>query len=423
MSKYRHIALAGLFVVSTVLSIFVNVPQAGATIPNRQTWVHQPGTCPPALEGAVFGLAGDNCGGTGTTFDTTQIYGHTLIRDTASPAAPCEAGRTTRLCYRMWYQGIDSDNRFFIGYALSPDGITWTRVPGSGTNGSVIGEGPTGTFDERNTAVATIVKDGLLYRMWYNAQDGSEVHRIGHVVSLNGLTWVRPVPNDPVWQGSDDPGTLVSDNVWSPFVLKEGLSYRMWYNPTTRENSRRVGLAQVTPGTPLSAVGLSGVDTVYTVTFNGAGNTGWSLELTNNRVVWWVLSTNGQWVSVSHPTTLTANTCHHLALTYDAATGTACLFVDGTPGIASTVGAITVGPDFVLGYSFIVGQIDELRISNTIRYTASFTVDSATAALVSFNEGSGQTTTDRTGANLTLDITSNPDAADPLWMASDALTL
>ncbi len=412
MSRYRHIALAGLFVVSIILSIFVNVPQASATIPNRQTWVHQPGTCPPALEGAVFGLAGDACGGTGTTFDTTQIYGHTLIRDAASPATPCEAGRTTGLCYRMWYsgfdnvgvrriglalspdgitwtrvvgpgpngsvlgpgptgtfdsanvsfpsvirtptgylmwytggdgttfaiglasspdgvtwtripgplpggavlrpsgiagtfdqtiiaaprvlrdtatptapceggrttglcyrmwyQGIDSNNRFFIGYALSPDGLTWTRVPGPGTNGSVIGEGPTGTFDERNAAVATIVKDGLLYRMWYNAQDGSGVHRIGHVVSLDGLTWVRPVPNDPVWRGSDDPGTLVPDNVWSPFVLKEGLSYRMWYNHTTRENSRRVGLAQVTPGTPLSAVGLSGVGTVYTVTFTTA---------------------------------------------------------------------------------------------------------------------------------------------------------
>ncbi|WP_298490319.1 hypothetical protein, partial [uncultured Chloroflexus sp.] len=47
-----------------------------ATIPNRQPWVHQPGTCPPTLEGAVFGLAGDACGGSGTSFDTTQIYGH-----------------------------------------------------------------------------------------------------------------------------------------------------------------------------------------------------------------------------------------------------------------------------------------------------------------------------------------------------------
>ncbi|MFN3373608.1 MAG: hypothetical protein ACK44M_08600, partial [Chloroflexus sp.] len=233
-------------------------------------WVHQPGTCPPTLEGAVFGRAGDACGGSGTSFDTTQIYGHSLIRDEASPTAPCESGRTSGLCYRMWYQGIDSSNRLFIGYALSPDGRTWTRVPGPGTNGSVIGEGPTGTFDAQNAAIAAVVKDGLRYRMWYSAQDGSGAHRIGHVVSLDGVNWVRPVPNDPVWSGSDDPGTLSPDNVWSPFVLKEGLSYRMWYNHTTRENSRRVGLAAVTPGTPLSAVGLSGVGTVYTVTFTTA---------------------------------------------------------------------------------------------------------------------------------------------------------
>ncbi|MGQ9772803.1 LamG domain-containing protein, partial [Chloroflexus sp.] len=190
-----------------------------------------------------------------------------------------------------------------------------------------------------------------------------------------------------------------------------------------------------TPGTPLSAVGLSGVGTVYAVTFDADNNTGWSLELTNNRVVWWVLRTNGQWVSVSHPTILAANTWHHLALTYDAATGTARLFVNGTPGTAGTVGAITAGPDLMLGgvpgYGFIVGQIDELRISTTIRYTAAFTpptsaftVDSATSALVSFNEGSGQTTADRTGANLTLTLGTMtiPDADDPLWVTSDAPT-
>jgi hypothetical protein len=400
-----------LLLLLLVANLFPPTP-VSATIPNRQTWSHQPGSCPPALEGAVFGLAGDACGGSGTGFDTTQIYGHSIIRDNSSPVAPCEGGRTTGvcyrmwytgfdafgvrriglalspdgitwtrvvgpgpsgsvlgpgpsgnfdstnvsfpsvirtaagylmwytggdgstfsiglatssdgvtwsrvpgplsggavlrpsgvsgafdqsivaasrvirdlatttapceasrtsgLCYRMWYQGIDSSNRFFIGYAVSPDGLNWTRIPGPGTNGSVIGEGPTGTFDARNSAVATVVKDGLLYRMWYSAQDASGAHRIGHVVSLDGVNWVRPQPNDPVWSGSDDPGTLSPDNVWSPFVIKEGLSYRMWYNHTTRENSRRVGLAQMTPGTPLSAVGLSGLGTVYTITFTTA---------------------------------------------------------------------------------------------------------------------------------------------------------
>ncbi|WP_216636331.1 hypothetical protein, partial [Chloroflexus islandicus] len=75
MKYTRHLALVGIMLLGITLSAFVNIPNANATIPNRQPWVHQPGTCPPTLEGAVFGLAGDSCGGSGTGFDTTQVYG------------------------------------------------------------------------------------------------------------------------------------------------------------------------------------------------------------------------------------------------------------------------------------------------------------------------------------------------------------
>uniref|UniRef100_UPI002FD941DE LamG domain-containing protein n=1 Tax=Chloroflexus sp. TaxID=1904827 RepID=UPI002FD941DE len=180
-----------------------------------------------------------------------------------------------------------------------------------------------------------------------------------------------------------------------------------------------------------SATGQTGVVAASDAT----GATGWALELDNNRVVWWVLRTNGQWVAVQHPTTLTANTWHHLAVTYDATAGTARVFVNGAPGSATTVGAITAGPDLVLGgftgYGFIAGQIDELRLSNSVRYAAAFTppntaftVDVNTLALFSFNEGSGQITTDRSGNSrtLTLGTTINADAADPLWVTSTAPT-
>ncbi|WP_322816683.1 hypothetical protein, partial [Chloroflexus sp.] len=52
---------------------------------------------------------------------------------------------------------------------------------------------------------------------------GSGTHRIGHVVSLDGLTWVRPVPNAPIPTlnpiafptpsvgGNDQPWVMVND--------------------------------------------------------------------------------------------------------------------------------------------------------------------------------------------------------------------
>ncbi|MCU0490781.1 MAG: LamG domain-containing protein [Chloroflexaceae bacterium] len=393
---------------------FLAPPPAEATIPNRQPWSHVPGACPAAVEGAVFARSTDNCGGNGTAFDTNEIYGHVIlqdvatsvapcsgvatggacfrqwytgvdsgglrrigyatspdgiawtrvpgtagsgsvlfrgpagsfdsnevsfptvvrtstgfemwyvgsngsvfslgyatstdgvnwtrvtgplaggsvlrpsgvegtfdqdivaaprvIRDQATTAAPCEAGRTSGACYRLWYQGVDNapTYAFLIGHAVSPDGLNWTRRPGAGAGGAVVGRGPAGTFDSNNAAVASVIKDGPLYRMWYDARDSSGIARIGHVVSTDGVNWVRPVPNDPVWRGNMDPGTLSPDDVWAPSVLKDGLTYRLWYNHSTRPNARRVGYAVVTPGAALSSVGVSNSANSYTVSFTTA---------------------------------------------------------------------------------------------------------------------------------------------------------
>ncbi|MCG8351239.1 MAG: hypothetical protein MI924_25995, partial [Chloroflexales bacterium] len=399
-------------VLLVLLFVYVMHPVTTlANTPNRQPWTHVPGNCDPSVQGAVFARSGDNCGGTGTTFDSSEIYGPfilqdvatavapcanlpegatcyrmwytgvdssggrrigyatspngvdwtrvvgtaglgsvlgngpsgrfdsngasfptvvrngdtfemwyigydgsifsagmasstdgmnwtrlngpltkssvlrptgqegtfdqdivaapRIIRDQASPQAPCEAGRTSGLCYRMWYQGIDYAPRYtyLIGYAVSPDGMNWTRMPGSGYEGAVIGFGPSGTFDSHNSAVPSVIKDGAFFRMWYDTRDSSGRATIGHVVSTDGLNWIRPNPNQAVFQGSDDPGSFNPDNIWSPLVLKDNATYRMWYNVSTRPNSLRVGYATLTPGTALNDLTLQANSSVYTVNF------------------------------------------------------------------------------------------------------------------------------------------------------------
>lgn len=74
------------------------------------------------------------------------------------------------------------------------------------------------------------------------------------------------------------------------------------------------------------------------------------------------------------------------------------------------------------------GIIDEVRISNTIRYsgatytkpTAPFTIDASTLALYHFNEGTGQTSVDATSNNAAaiLGTTGAVEAADPSWSLS-----
>ncbi|MBK9055489.1 MAG: hypothetical protein IPL78_32660 [Chloroflexi bacterium] len=88
----RHMTfVASLF---TLLFLFIAVISDAAadslTIPNRQPWSHIPGPC-AGLDGAVFAVVGTGCGGTGTSFDTAEIFSPVVIKDVATAAAPCDA--------------------------------------------------------------------------------------------------------------------------------------------------------------------------------------------------------------------------------------------------------------------------------------------------------------------------------------------
>ncbi len=757
----------------TATSAPTATPAPTADPSNRQPWLHIPGTCPASAQGAVFTIAGQNCGGAGTSFDTSEIFPPMVLRDNATPSLPCENGRTSGICYRMWYVGVDGSGTRRIGHALSPDGITWTRYIGSGVGGSVFGPsgvagdfdsngvstmyvvrdgntfrmwysgfgntgaiegigyatspdgitwtrvpGTAGTappnrnavlverggdddfdqnyivapsvlideatpalpcengrtsgrcfrmwyegvrnvggytfaigyavspdginwtrvlgssgggavfarinnftdFDSNSVGVPTVIKDGAFFRMWYEAKSYARLDfSTGYVVSTDGINWVRPIPNDPVFTGTDDPGTFSPDGVWAARALKLGSSYRKYYTVSTRPNAQRFGLAQMTPGAPLGSIALNASGDLYTLSFttasfipaggsvlitlppdvdfaqvtpgaisgfgagaaleadsaavtdaasggvargallirlpNGApagpktvqfslntpppstapllvqtfdlrevleygevmmngtptatatatpspmptatatatpsptptatatatpippsnsmlrfdgvndevrggqiagldgahtiefwvrpatdeqnsvilattdGVTGWLLELNDGRITWRVVSTIG-WRKVQHPTVLLANTWYHVAVTYDGATTR--VFVNGFPGPAVTIGAITQGPFFriggIPGYGFFNGDVDNVHISNIVRYSATFAppssvapaTDANTLALYRMNEGSGQTIADASGNgyNLTLGATVNADDADPAWVAS-----
>lgn len=158
MNDTKHRVLAWPLLLDVASSKLMNVSIANATLPNRQSWVHQQGAYTPTLEDAVVGLIGESCGGTRTGVNTTQIYGHTRIRDVASPTA-CERSRTTDLCCRMCYQVIDRSSRFFINYTASPGGLHRTRLPDPSTNGSVTGRDPTSTFDTQTATSTTFTTD------------------------------------------------------------------------------------------------------------------------------------------------------------------------------------------------------------------------------------------------------------------------
>lgn len=85
------------------------------------------------------------------------------------------------------------------------------------------------------------------------------------------------------------------------------------------------------------------------------------------------------------------------------------LTVGGWPGGATTVAPV---------------QVDEVRISSSLRYSGTFTpakrfaTDGTTVALYHFDEGSGTTTADSSGHGYTLPLTSDAGASGVTWQTS-----
>jgi hypothetical protein len=139
--------------------------------------------------------------------------------------------------------------------------------------------------------------------------------------------------------------------------------------------------------------------------------------------------------------TLTPGTWNHIAVTLDATTDIATIYINGvasgtTAGFTDRLSDLGVTTNNWFGRSefgtdpFFPGNIEEFRISDIVRYTGNFTpsltqfaVDANTVALYHFNEGGGQTTADATGNNADgiLGGTMAIESSDPTWVFGSVL--
>lgn len=102
--------------------------------------------------------------------------------------------------WRMYYHGIDHQQRYIVGWAESPDGLRWTK------RGPIMGPGAAGEFDDLGVATRHVFKhDGRWTMVYEGCGDiGSRVQtdrQIGVAVSDDGISWQRvrgPNPNGTV---------------------------------------------------------------------------------------------------------------------------------------------------------------------------------------------------------------------------------
>jgi predicted GH43/DUF377 family glycosyl hydrolase len=121
--------------------------------------------------------------------------------------------------YKMWFTGAQS-NVLSIGYATSPDGVTWTEHPGN----PVISAG---SYWWENTDIHTpaVINNSGLYEMWYTGVQNNQIGWIGYANSTDGITWTK---HSEYVLGSG-PSVWDAGEVFNPSVIKMGDLYEMWY--------------------------------------------------------------------------------------------------------------------------------------------------------------------------------------------------
>ncbi|MBK8051301.1 MAG: hypothetical protein IPK16_31885 [Anaerolineales bacterium] len=146
--------------------------------------------------------------------------------DSEGVGAPSVLYDANAKLWKMWYAGLSLyGGGYQIGYATSPDGITWTKH----ANNPIFVASTSG-WDDLNVLSPNVIYRNGQYHMWY-AGRGDRL-QIGYATSPDGINWTKSAKNPVLPFGGD----LDWDNgeIASPSVLWMGDHYEMWYQGYNR---------------------------------------------------------------------------------------------------------------------------------------------------------------------------------------------
>jgi predicted GH43/DUF377 family glycosyl hydrolase len=140
--------------------------------------------------------------------------------------------------YEMWYNGYNGSS-YKIGYATSPDGINWTKYSGN----PVLDVGLSGSWDDRWLIAPSVIYNGTNYKMWYSGleQQTSSSWAIGYATSPDGINWTKYSGNPVIDVGTT--GSWNSNQVHGATVLYNGISYKMWFDGSNNNTNYILGYA------------------------------------------------------------------------------------------------------------------------------------------------------------------------------------
>ena len=126
--------------------------------------------------------------------------------------------------FRMWYSGGEQGEPNAIGYATSPDGLNWTKY----ASNPVFGPDPKNPWERHKVTGGQVVKCDDWYVIFYIGFQDESSAKIGLARSKDGIThWQRHPGNPIIWPGK---GKWDHDACYKPYAIFDGQKWLLWYN-------------------------------------------------------------------------------------------------------------------------------------------------------------------------------------------------
>jgi predicted GH43/DUF377 family glycosyl hydrolase len=138
--------------------------------------------------------------------------------------------------YRMWYSGGEQYEPDAIGYATSPDGLSWTRS----AQNPVFTADPSCEWEKHKVTACQVVPQDGGYLMFYIGFRDVDHAQIGVARSPDGIShWQRHHENPIVSPGANQ---WDHDACYKPYAIYDGRRWLLWYNGR-HDSLEQIGVA------------------------------------------------------------------------------------------------------------------------------------------------------------------------------------
>ena len=137
--------------------------------------------------------------------------------------------------WRMWYSGGEQHEPDAIGYATSPDGLRWSKHPAN----PIFKSDPALTWEKHKVTACQVLRQGDWHLMFYIGFRDTAHAQIGLARSRDGVgAWQRH-PANPIVRPQTD--AWDADACYKPYAIFDGRRWLLWYNGR-RGGSEQIGL-------------------------------------------------------------------------------------------------------------------------------------------------------------------------------------